>query len=77
MTRNSTGLPNGISDKVALTDKPPMYAFCLKPRGLEVPHKGSNQRSHRKFSVAGQSNAFAGDHDGLHPCGNFLYQLRF
>jgi hypothetical protein len=54
-----------------------MYAFCLKPRGLEVPNKGSKQRSHKKFSVAGQSNGLAGNHDGLHPYGNVFYPLRF
>ncbi|KAJ6862383.1 hypothetical protein NC652_039279 [Populus alba x Populus x berolinensis] len=69
MTRSNTGIPNGCHEKFALSDKPPMYAFCLKPRGLEVPNKGSKQRSHKKFSVAGQSNGLAGNHDGLHPYG--------
>jgi hypothetical protein len=77
MERSSTSLPSGCHGKVALEDKPPMYAFCLKPRGLEVPNKGSKQRSHRKFSVAGKSNSFAGDHDGFHPYGNFFYPLIF
>eukprot|EP01018_Ginkgo_biloba_P021115 Gb_25776 [translate_table: standard] len=31
-------------------EKPPMFAFCLKPRGLEVPNKIQKQRSHRKFN---------------------------
>jgi hypothetical protein len=77
MTRSNTGIPNGCHEKFALSDKPPMYAFCLKPRGLEVPNKGSKQRSHKKFSVAGQSNGLAGNHDGLHPYGNVFYPLRF
>ncbi|KAJ6406315.1 hypothetical protein OIU84_009941 [Salix udensis] len=68
MERSNTSLPSGCHGKVVLADKPPMYAFCLKPRGLEVPNKGSKQRSHRRFSV-GQNNAFSGDHDGFHPYG--------
>ena len=77
MTRSNTGIPNGCHEKFALSDKPPMYAFCLKPRGLEVPNKGSKQRSHKKFSVAGQSNGLAGNHDGLHPYGKCFLPLRF
>ncbi|KAG8381872.1 hypothetical protein BUALT_Bualt05G0018000 [Buddleja alternifolia] len=38
-------------------EKPPMFAFCLKPRGLDVPNKGSKQRSHRKFSVNGHHDS--------------------
>jgi hypothetical protein len=28
--------------------KPPLFAFCLRPRGLEAHHKLSKQKSHRK-----------------------------
>ncbi|KAH1033447.1 hypothetical protein J1N35_045621 [Gossypium stocksii] len=49
--------------------KPPMFAFCLKPRGLEVPNKGSKQRSQRKISVSGQINPALGDHEGFHSFG--------
>ena len=77
MERSNTRLPSGCHGKAVLADKPPMHAFCLKPRGLEVPNKGSKQRSHRKLSVVGQNNAFSGDHDGFHPYGNFFNPLIF
>ncbi|XP_057849423.2 uncharacterized protein LOC131060263 [Cryptomeria japonica] len=35
-------------------ERPPMFAFCLKPRGLEVPNKTQKQRSHRKFNAGQQ-----------------------
>ncbi|KAF2304517.1 hypothetical protein GH714_032880 [Hevea brasiliensis] len=67
----STTLSNGCHEKVAHVEKPPMFAFCLKPRGLEVPNKGSKHRSQRKISVTGQSNFFS-DHDGFHAYGRRL-----
>lgn len=69
MAKANSTLPNGCQDKSTPMEKPPIYAFCLKPRGLEVPNKGSKQRSHRKFPVSGHSHAFLGDHDGLHAFG--------
>ncbi|KAK7848659.1 hypothetical protein CFP56_004553 [Quercus suber] len=54
-----------------------MFAFSLKPRGLEVPYKGSKQRSRRKFLVSGQSNAILGDQDGLHAFGRRLNAFAF
>ncbi|CAL1375158.1 unnamed protein product [Linum trigynum] len=60
---------NGCSKKVAQCEKPPMFAFCLKPRGLDLPNRGSKHRSHKKFSVSGQSNAFSVYHDGFHAYG--------
>lgn len=42
-----------------------MFAFCLKPRGLEVPNKGSKQRSHRKLPVSGHHHASSVDQDGF------------
>ncbi|KAK4573795.1 hypothetical protein RGQ29_031657 [Quercus rubra] len=54
-----------------------MFAFCLKPRGLEVPNKGSKQRSRRKFSVSRQSNAILGDQDGFHDFGRRLNGFAF
>lgn len=56
----------GCKEKTPLIEKPPMFAFCLKPRGLEVPNKGSEQRSHRRFPVSGHSHLASGDQDGLH-----------
>ncbi|XP_042031943.1 uncharacterized protein LOC121778624 [Salvia splendens] len=46
-------------------EKPPMFAFCLRPRGLEVPNKGSKQRSHRRLPVSGHHHASMADQDGL------------
>ncbi|KAF2308333.1 hypothetical protein GH714_040029 [Hevea brasiliensis] len=67
IAKSNTALPNGCHEKVAHVEKPPaMFAFCLKPRGLEVPNKGSKQRSHRK------SNIFSGDHDVFHAYGRRL-----
>lgn len=63
-------------EKAASVEKPPMSAFCLKPRGLEVPNKGSKQRSHRKISVSGHSHAVPRDQDGLHPFGTFLTTMQ-
>lgn len=42
-----------------------MFAFCLRPRGLEVPNKGSKQRSHRRLQVSGHHHASLADQDGL------------
>ncbi|KAL5975604.1 hypothetical protein ACLOJK_019929 [Asimina triloba] len=53
---------NGCKEKV-LPEKPPMFAFCLRPRGLEVPNKGTKQRSHRKFTTIGQYGSFSRDLD--------------
>ncbi|KAK8697404.1 hypothetical protein V6N13_113555 [Hibiscus sabdariffa] len=50
-------------------EKPPMFAFCMKPRGLELPNKGSKHRSQRKFSVSGQSQHALGYHEGCHSFG--------
>ncbi|XP_056174703.1 uncharacterized protein LOC115686185 isoform X2 [Syzygium oleosum] len=58
--------------KASATERPPMFAFCMKPRGLEVPNKGSKQRSQKRFSVTGQSNGFHGDHDSFHAFGRRL-----
>ncbi|XVE63575.1 hypothetical protein DITRI_Ditri07aG0031100 [Diplodiscus trichospermus] len=69
MSKVNPILSNGCSDKVPPIEKPPMFAFCLKPRGLEVPNKGSKQRSQRKISVSGQSNPGFGDHEGCHSFG--------
>ncbi|XP_024379998.1 uncharacterized protein [Physcomitrium patens] len=33
--------------------KPPLFAFCLRPRGLEAQHKLSKQKSHRKQALPG------------------------
>ncbi|CAL2234581.1 unnamed protein product [Prunus armeniaca] len=69
MIKTNTILPNGCHEKGASVEKPPMFAFCLKPRGLEVPNKGSKQRSQKRFSVSGHSSGMLGDQDGFHAIG--------
>ncbi|XP_043702346.1 uncharacterized protein LOC122652622 isoform X2 [Telopea speciosissima] len=63
--------PNGC--KKATVEKPPMFAFCLRPRGLELPNKGPKHRSQRKFTASGwHSNAFSRDQDGVQVFGRKL-----
>lgn len=62
----------GCKEKNLLNERPPMFAFCLKPRGLEVPNKGSKQRSHRRFPVSGHSQPVLGDQEGSHTFGRRL-----
>lgn len=64
-------LSDGCKEKV-LPEKPPMFAFCLRPRGLEVPNKGTKQRSHRRFSVIGHHSGISRDPDGLQVIGKKL-----
>ncbi|KAG8053171.1 hypothetical protein GUJ93_ZPchr0001g30349 [Zizania palustris] len=47
------GSSNGCQEK--LPPKPALFAFCLKPRGLQVqiPFKGPKQRSHKKLMSSG------------------------
>ncbi|KAG9459330.1 hypothetical protein H6P81_003838 [Aristolochia fimbriata] len=59
---------NGFKENTR--QKPPMFAFCLRPRGLEVPNKGSKQRSQRRFN--GHNGAFSRDHDGIQLLGRKL-----
>ncbi|KAJ0960522.1 hypothetical protein J5N97_001612 [Dioscorea zingiberensis] len=61
---------DGSQDKGCLIEKPAMFAFCLRPRGLEVPNKFSKQRSHKKFIYSGHHNSFAKEQDGLHAFGS-------
>ncbi|XP_076904392.1 uncharacterized protein LOC143559815 [Bidens hawaiensis] len=49
-TRSPLG---GSREKVSTAeDKPPMFAFCLKPRGLELVNKGSRHRPQKKISLS-------------------------
>ncbi|KAK8941947.1 hypothetical protein KSP40_PGU013441 [Platanthera guangdongensis] len=53
-------------------EKPPMFAFCLKPRGLEA-NKGSKQRSHKKLMYNSHHTSFSREQDcGLHASGRRL-----
>ncbi|KAI3729753.1 hypothetical protein L6452_18418 [Arctium lappa] len=65
----TTGSVTGSLEKASAGDKPPMFAFCLKPRGLELLNKGSKHRPHKKISLSGHSHAFLGDHDSHHSSG--------
>ncbi|TKY58191.1 hypothetical protein E2542_SST15247 [Spatholobus suberectus] len=80
----SSAPSNGCLDKVTTLEKPAMFAFCLKPRGLESLNKGLKHRSQKKISVSGHANSNP-DQDGFHtfrrrqnalPFGDekFLYQ---
>ncbi|CAJ1972144.1 unnamed protein product [Sphenostylis stenocarpa] len=72
---------NACMDKVTTLEKPAMFAFCLKPRGLESLNKGLKHRSQKKISVSGHANSNL-DQDGFRrrhgalPFGGekFLYQ---
>ncbi|XP_074578296.1 uncharacterized protein LOC141834822 [Curcuma longa] len=55
----------GCHDKADLMKKPPMFAFCLRPRGLEVPYKGSKHRSHKKLMFNGHHNVSAREQDSF------------
>ncbi|XP_076946802.1 uncharacterized protein LOC143618482 isoform X1 [Bidens hawaiensis] len=61
----SSGPVNGSQEKAAAAavDKPPMFAFCLKPRGLELLNRGSKHRPHKKISLSCHTLA---DHDTHH-----------
>ncbi|KAI3468271.1 hypothetical protein Pfo_024934 [Paulownia fortunei] len=65
VARGNYAVSVGSQEKVPPPEKPPMFAFCLKPRGLDVPNKGSKQRSHRKLSVSGHHHASSGDQDSF------------
>ncbi|CAA2997884.1 Hypothetical predicted protein [Olea europaea subsp. europaea] len=69
MARGNTVLSAGFQENLSPLEKPPMFAFCLKPRGLDVPNKGSKQRSHRKFPASGYNHTVSGDQYGLHASG--------
>ncbi|CAI9759663.1 unnamed protein product [Fraxinus pennsylvanica] len=56
VARGSNAVLVGNPEKASPPEKPPMFAFCLKPRGLDVPKKRSKQRSKRKFSVSGYNH---------------------
>ncbi|KAK1356768.1 hypothetical protein POM88_050024 [Heracleum sosnowskyi] len=56
----------GSKRKAPPVQKPIMFAFCLKPRGLEVPNKGLKYRSQKKYRVSG--HAVVRDQDRVHTC---------
>ncbi|KAL9233916.1 hypothetical protein vseg_008849 [Gypsophila vaccaria] len=69
---------NGCSENSAAVEKPAMFAFCLKPRGLEVPNRGSKHRPQKKLPVGFLSNGVLGDPESLHsPAGRRLHGFPF
>lgn len=58
------GSSNGYQEK-NLPPKPALFAFCLKPRGLHVPHKGPKQRSHKRLMSTG-CHSFSRENDGFY-----------
>ncbi|CAN4127849.1 unnamed protein product [Withania somnifera] len=72
MSNANHGFASICQEKAASMEKPPMSAFCLKPRGLEVPNKGSKQRSQRKISVSGHNHVISRDQDSFHSFGRRL-----
>ncbi|KAG0487558.1 hypothetical protein HPP92_009653 [Vanilla planifolia] len=53
-------------------EKPSMFAFCLRPRGLESLNKGSKQRSHRKLMYTSSHSSFSREQEGIHASGRRL-----
>ena len=64
------GSSNGYQEK-KLPPKPALFAFCLRPRGLHVPHKGPKQRSHKKLMSTGY-HSFSREHDSFYRQGTLL-----
>lgn len=62
-------------EKACILERPSMFAFCLRPRGLEVPNKGSKQRSQKRFMFAGHHSSSPRDHDTLNPFGTSFSML--
>ncbi|ONM29421.1 Enhancer of polycomb-like transcription factor protein [Zea mays] len=58
------GSSNGYQGK-KMPPKPALFAFCLRPRGLDVPYKGPKQRSHKKLMSTG-CHSFSRQHDGFY-----------
>ncbi|CAH8378107.1 unnamed protein product [Eruca vesicaria subsp. sativa] len=60
------------------SEKPAMFAFCFKPRGLEVKHRGTKHRSHKKLSVyAPHSTAALGNYDAYNSSGRRCVGLAY
>ena len=80
MSKAHTPNSNGSSQmKESPGEKPAMFAFCFKPRGLEVKHRGTKHRSHqKKLSVyAHQHSTALGNYDAYNSSGNFLLPAFF
>ncbi|KAJ0247368.1 Enhancer of polycomb-like transcription factor protein [Hirschfeldia incana] len=71
MSKANTSNSFGSSQKKeSPIEKPAMFAFCFKPRGLEVKHRGTKHRTQKKISVYAQhSNTALGDYDAYNSSG--------
>ncbi|KAF8080571.1 hypothetical protein N665_0934s0012 [Sinapis alba] len=70
MSKASTPNSYGPQKKESPMEKPAMFAFCFKPRGLEVKHRGTKHRTQKKISVYAQhSNTALGDYDAYNSSG--------
>ncbi|EYU29261.1 hypothetical protein MIMGU_mgv1a000290mg [Erythranthe guttata] len=66
VNRSNPTLSIGVQKKApAAPEKPAMFAFCLKPRGLEIRNKFFKHRSHKKFSISAHLHSTSRDHNTL------------
>ncbi|CAH2077183.1 unnamed protein product [Thlaspi arvense] len=63
MSKANTPISYRSQNKESPIEKPAMFAFCFKPRGLEVKHRGTKHRSQKKLSVYSPHSAALGDYD--------------
>lgn len=70
MSKANTPNSCGSQKKQSPIEKPAMFAFCFKPRGLEVKHRGTKHRSQKKISVYAQHSSTLGDYDVYNSSGN-------
>ncbi|CAN8327033.1 unnamed protein product [Cochlearia groenlandica] len=63
MSKAIPPISGGSQKKETNIEKPAMFAFCFKPRGLEVKHRGTKQRSQKKLSAYAQHRNGLGDYD--------------
>jgi hypothetical protein len=59
---------NVYQDK-KLPPKPALFAFCLRPRGLQIANKGPKQRSHKKLMSSG-CHTFPRGQEGFYRAGS-------
>ncbi|KAL8139226.1 hypothetical protein V2J09_005247 [Rumex salicifolius] len=72
MSKNYGTVSSGWHEKAI--EKPPMFAFCLKPRGLEMlNNRGTKHRSQKKLHVSGHGNLVLGDPESYHSYGRRFY----
>lgn len=72
MSKATTPFSCGSQEKQSPIEKPAMFAFCFKPRGLEVKHRGTKHRAQKKLSVYAQHNTALGDYDVYNSSGKSL-----